>query len=41
MKLIVGFIIGVLAVTVGFSGMAKIFDNTLTKIQSVAKEAAK
>ena len=41
MKLIVGFVIGVLAVTVGFSGIAKIFDNSIVKLQSVAKEAAK
>jgi hypothetical protein len=35
-----GTIFGILICTVGVSGIAKIFDNGVSKVQSVAKEAA-
>jgi hypothetical protein len=38
---IVGTIFGILICTVGFSGLARMVDNGVTKVQSVAKEAAK
>lgn len=38
---ILGTIFGIMAVTVGFSGMAKIVDNGIEKVQSATKEAAK
>lgn len=42
MKLyIAGIITGIVICTVGFSGVARIFDNGVAKVQDVAKEAAK
>jgi hypothetical protein len=41
MKFIVGVIFGILIVTVGFQGIAKIFDNGVSKVQELSKEAAK
>jgi uncharacterized membrane protein YtjA (UPF0391 family) len=41
MKLIIGFVLGLVVATVGFSGIAKIFDNGIAKVQEVSKEAAK
>ena len=38
---VIGAIFGILVCTVGFSGIAKMFDNGVTKVQSIAKEAAK
>lgn len=38
---ILGTIFGIMICTVGFSGMARIFDNGLAKVQEVSKEAAK
>jgi hypothetical protein len=38
---ILGTIFGILIVTVGFAGIARIFDNGVTKVQSMAKEASK
>lgn len=38
---ILGTIFGILVSTVGFSGIARIFDNGVTKVQSMSKEAAK
>ena len=38
---ILGTIFGILVVTVGFTGIARIFDNGVTKVQSMAKEASK
>lgn len=38
---VIGTIFGILICTVGVSGIARIFDNGVTKVQSVAKEAAK
>lgn len=39
--LIVGFILGVMVATVGFGGIAKMFDNGVQKVQEYSKEAAK
>lgn len=38
---ILGTLFGIMVCTVGLSGIAKIFDNTVTKGQEVIKEAAK
>ena len=38
---IVGVVVGIAICTVGFSGMARMLDNGVTKIQEVTKEAAK
>jgi hypothetical protein len=41
MKLfILGTVFGILICTVGFSGITRMVDNGITKVQSVAKEAA-
>jgi hypothetical protein len=37
---IAGTVFGIIICTVGFSGIAKMFDNGVSKVQSVAKEAA-
>ena len=37
---IVAFILGMVVATVGISGVAKIFDNGVAKVQSLSKEAA-
>lgn len=39
--LIIGFVLGVMVATVGFSGITKIFDNGVQKVQEYSKEAAK
>ena len=36
-----GVITGIVITTVGFSGMARMFDNGVHKVQDVAKEASK
>jgi hypothetical protein len=38
---ILGTVFGIVICTVGFTGIAKIFDNGLTKVQEISKEAAK
>jgi hypothetical protein len=38
---IAGTIFGIVICTVGFSGVAKIFDNGLSRVQEISKEAAK
>jgi len=38
---IVGTIFGLILATVGLSGMAKMFDNGVAKVQDISKEAAK
>lgn len=38
---IAGTIFGIIVCTVGFSGIAKMFDNGVAKVQEVSKEAAK
>lgn len=37
----VGVVFGIVITTVGFSGIAKMFDNGIQKVQEVSKEAAK
>lgn len=38
---IIGTVFGLVLATVGLSGMARMFDNGVTKVQSISKEAAK
>jgi hypothetical protein len=38
---IAGTIFGLVIATVGFSGLARIFDNGVQKVQEVSKEAAR
>ena len=38
---VIGTVFGIVVCTVGFSGIARIFDNGLTKVQDVSKEYAK
>lgn len=38
---VIGTIFGILICTVGISGIARIFDNGVAKVQEVSKEAAK
>lgn len=38
---LIGVVFGVVLCTVGFSGIAKMFDNGLNKVQEVSREAAK
>ena len=40
-KFAVGFVLGIVVATVGFSGVAKMMDSGVQQVQSVAKEAAK
>ena len=38
---IVAFVLGMVVATVGLSGVAKMFDNGVAKVQEVSKEYAK
>jgi hypothetical protein len=38
---IAGTVFGLVIATVGFSGLARIFDNGVAKVQEVSKEAAR
>lgn len=38
---IIAFVLGMVVATVGISGIAKIFDNGVQKVQEYSKEAAK
>ena len=38
---VVGTVFGILICTVGLTGIARIFDHGVTKVQEVAKDAAK
>ena len=38
---IVSFVLGMVVATVGLSGVAKMFDNGVAKVQEVSKEYAK
>lgn len=38
---IAGTVFGLVIATVGFSGVARIFDNGVQKVQEVSREAAK
>jgi hypothetical protein len=40
-KFVAGVVVGVVICTVGFSGIARMIDNGVTKVQEVTKEAAK
>ena len=40
MRFVIGFILGLVVATVGFSGLARVVDNGVSKVQEVAKEAA-
>ena len=40
-KLLVGFILGVVVSTVGFSGIAKMADNVVEKVKQVTVDQAK
>ncbi len=41
MGYIVSFVLGIIVATVGFTGIAKIGDSAVDKVQSITKEAAK
>jgi len=41
MQLIIGIILGIMIATIGVQGVANIAQTGITKIQAVAKEAAK
>lgn len=36
-----GVIVGIILTTVGFSGISRIMDNGISKVQDISKEAAK
>jgi hypothetical protein len=38
---IVGTVFGLILATVGFSGLARMVDNGVSKVQDISKEAAK
>jgi hypothetical protein len=38
---LIGVVVGIVLTTVGFSGIARMFDNGLNKVQEISKEAAK
>ena len=40
-NILIGIVIGIVIATVGFSGIARIMDNGVSKVQEVSKEAAK
>ena len=40
-KLLVGFVLGIVVATVGFSGIAKMLDNSVEKVKQVTVEQAK
>ena len=40
-KFVVGVVVGIMICTVGFTGMARMFDNGVIQIQEAAKEASK
>lgn len=40
-KLIIGFILGIVVSTVGFSGIARMLDNGVQKTKDIAVETAK
>jgi hypothetical protein len=40
-KLLIGFILGIVVSTVGFSGIAKIADNGVNKVKEVTQEQVK
>lgn len=40
-RLVVGFILGIVVATVGFGGIARMLDHGVNKVQEVSKEAAR
>ena len=40
-KLLIGFILGIVVATIGFSGIAKLLDNGVEKVKQVTVEQAK
>lgn len=40
-KLTIGFILGIVVATVGFSGLSQMADKGVSKVQEVAKDASK
>jgi hypothetical protein len=40
-KFVAGVVTGIVICTVGLSGIFKMFDNTVNKVQEVSREAAK
>lgn len=40
-RFVAGIITGIVICTVGFTGIARMFDNGIAKVQEVAKDAAK
>ena len=40
-NIFIGFVLGLVVATVGFSGVARMADNGVTKVQEISKEAAK
>ena len=38
---IAGTIFGIVICTIGFTGIARLFDNGVSKVQEISKEAAK
>ncbi len=41
MGYLIAFVFGIIVATVGFTGVAKIGDQAVDKVQSITKEAAK
>jgi hypothetical protein len=39
-NLVIGFVLGIVVATVGFSGVAKILDNGIGAVKSTSKELA-
>ncbi len=40
-KLLIGFVLGIVVATVGFSGIAKMLDNGVNKVKEVSQEQVK
>lgn len=40
-KVLIGFILGVVVATVGFSGVARMLDNGVNKVKEVSQEQVK
>ena len=40
-KLLIGFVLGIVVSTVGFSGIAKMLDNGVNKVKEVSQEQVK
>jgi hypothetical protein len=41
MKLIIGFVLGLVVATVGFSGVARMLDNSIAHVKTQSQELAK